>query len=84
MELPDNVSLVRLRGIEEMAKLMRRQGGEGLNQWVAQWQQGTKLLAIEKLWALYYAGARQSRSRQRCMKPSARLRMWTCSLSMPG
>jgi tetratricopeptide (TPR) repeat protein len=57
MELPDDVSLVRLRGIEEMAKLMRRQGGEGLNQWIAQWQQGTKPLAIEKLWALYYAGA---------------------------
>ena len=57
MELPDDVSLVRLRGIEEMSKLLRRQGGGGLLAWTKEWQEGTKAPAIEKLWALFYAGA---------------------------
>jgi Tfp pilus assembly protein PilF len=56
-ELPDDVSLVRLRGIEEMAKLMHRQGGEARSRWIAEWQSNAGALPIEKLWALYYAGA---------------------------
>lgn len=55
-ELPDDVSLVRLRSIEELAKLLRRRGGEALNQWVGEWKAG-KQPVIEQLWALFYAGA---------------------------
>lgn len=56
-ELPDDVSLVRLRGIEEMAKLQQRHGGDGLRQWIAHWQADAKAVPVERLWALFYAGA---------------------------
>ena len=56
-ELPDDVSLVRLRGIEEMAKLVQRRGGESRSAWIAEWQANAKAIPIEKLWALFYAGA---------------------------
>lgn len=56
-ELPDDVSLVRLRSIEELARLLQRRGGESLNQWVTEWS-SSSLPVIERLWALFYAGAR--------------------------
>ena len=57
-ELPDDPSFVRLRAIEEMAKLLRRQGNAGgLQKWSNVWQKNASAPPIEKLWALYYAGA---------------------------
>ncbi len=59
-ELPDDPSLVRLRGIEEMAKLLRRRGEEKpLNDWVRNWSQDDKAPPVEKLWALFHAGANE-------------------------
>lgn len=55
-ELPDDVSLVRLRSIEELAKLLQRHGGEALDKWIAGWSTGSQPV-IERLWALFYAGA---------------------------
>lgn len=55
--LPDDVSLVRLRGIEELARVLKRQGGVKLAAWIKRWQDGTEQPAIERLWALYYADA---------------------------
>ncbi len=56
-ELPDDVSLVRLRGIEELARLYRKRGGELLKEWNEQWQAESEVPVIERLWALYYSGA---------------------------
>lgn len=56
-ELPAEAELVRLRVIEELAKLRRSRGGDGLAAWIRQWNDDPKANAIEKLWALYYAGA---------------------------
>jgi len=56
-ELPDDATLVRLRAIEELAKLRHSQGGELLNQWIKQWSPGGPGNEVEKLWALFYAGA---------------------------
>ncbi len=57
VELPDDASQVRLRGIEELAKLLRSQGGKTLSDWTTTWSQNNQATPIEKLWALYYAGA---------------------------
>lgn len=56
-ELPEDAALVRLRAIEELAKLRRARGGESLTAWIQQWNDDPKAHAVEKLWALYYAGA---------------------------
>jgi tetratricopeptide (TPR) repeat protein len=56
-ELPTDAALVRLRVIEELAKLRRARGGESLTAWIKQWNDDAKANVIEKLWALYYAGA---------------------------
>lgn len=56
-ELPDDSALVRLRAIEELAKLRRAGGGAALNAWIKQWGADAKASAVERLWALYYAGA---------------------------
>ncbi len=56
-ELPEDAALVRLRAIEELAKLRHAHGGEALSQWVQQWNSDTKVNDVEKLWALFYAGA---------------------------
>ena len=58
-ELPDDVSLVRLRGIEELAKLVKRSGGKALEQWTKEWVEDAKPMMIERLWALFYAGANE-------------------------
>lgn len=55
-ELPDDANIVRLRAIEELAKLRRAHGGEALTAWIKQWQDDRKASPVEKLWALYYAG----------------------------
>ena len=56
VELPEDASLARLRAIEELATLMRERGGAALEAWVAEWS-GEASLPVEKIWALYYAGA---------------------------
>ncbi len=56
-ELPDDAALVRLRAIEELAKLRRAHGGEALSEWIKQWSTGEQANEVEKLWALFYAGA---------------------------
>jgi tetratricopeptide (TPR) repeat protein len=56
-ELPEDAALVRLRAIEELAKLRNAQGGEALSQWIKQWSTGAQGNDVEKLWALFYAGA---------------------------
>lgn len=56
-ELPDDAALVRLRAIEELAKLRQAHGGEELVRWIKQWSTGTQANAVETLWALFYAGA---------------------------
>jgi predicted Zn-dependent protease len=56
-ELPEDAALVRLRAIEELAKLRHAQGGDALTAWIQQWSADTKANNVEKLWALYYAGA---------------------------
>ncbi len=57
VELPDDVSLLRLRAIEELAKLLRRTGGRPLTEWIASTVENTRSAAIERMWALFYAGA---------------------------
>lgn len=56
-ELPEDVALVRLRAIEELAKLRRTHGGQRLAAWIKQWSGEGKANEVEKLWALYAAGA---------------------------
>ncbi len=56
-ELPDDAALVRLRAIEELAKLRHAHGGEALSQWIKQWSTESQAADVEKLWALFYAGA---------------------------
>ena len=56
-ELPEDVSLVRLRTIEELATLLREQSGEKLDAWIVEWSAPDKGTPAEGMWALYYAGA---------------------------
>lgn len=56
-ELPEDAALVRLRAIEELAKLRQAHGGEALSTWIRQWSKDAKAAEVEKLWALYYADA---------------------------
>ena len=56
-ELPEDAGLVRLRAIEELAKLRHAHGGVALKQWIKQWSTDAQANAVEKLWALFYAGA---------------------------
>lgn len=56
-ELPDDAATVRLRAIEELAKLRRAHGGEALTAWIKRWRDDRNVSPVEKLWALYYAGA---------------------------
>jgi tetratricopeptide (TPR) repeat protein len=56
-ELPEDAALVRLRAVEELAKLRRNHGGDELNAWIRQWRDDAGAHVVEKLWALYYAGA---------------------------
>lgn len=56
-ELPEEAPMVRLRAIEELAKLRRSHGGAALNAWIQQWRDDAKANDVEKLWALYAAGA---------------------------
>ncbi|WP_395747904.1 hypothetical protein [Prosthecobacter sp.] len=56
-ELPEDAALVRLRAIEEMAKLRHAQGGAALDQWIKQWSTDANANNVETLWAFYYAGA---------------------------
>ncbi len=56
VELPDSVDLVRLRVIEELARLLRRRGeASALAAWNRDWT-ATERAPIERLWALFYAG----------------------------
>lgn len=57
VELPDDLSLVRLRAVEELAALARERGGEARSAWIEHWTHTETPAAPEKLWALYYAGA---------------------------
>lgn len=56
-ELPDDAALVRLRAVEELAKLRRLRGGADLDTWIQRWNADAQAQVVEKLWALYYAGA---------------------------
>ncbi|MFO1485041.1 MAG: hypothetical protein U1F71_16900 [Verrucomicrobiaceae bacterium] len=56
-ELPEEAALVRLRAIEELAKLRRGRVGDAWNAWIRRWNDDAKANAVEKFWALYYAGA---------------------------
>lgn len=57
--LPDEVKDIRLRAIEELARLRRRSEDEArLAAWKAQWAEAARS-PLERLWALYYAGAGQ-------------------------
>jgi tetratricopeptide (TPR) repeat protein len=56
-ELPEDAALVRLRAIEELARLRRANGGDKLNAWIKQWNEDARANEVEKLWAFYYAGA---------------------------
>ncbi len=56
-ELPDDAAIVRLRAVEELAKLHRARGGATLSAWVRRWSADAEANAVEKLWALYYADA---------------------------
>lgn len=56
-ELPDDAAMVRLRAIEELAKLRLSQGGAALAAWIGQWSGDINANDVEKLWALYAAGA---------------------------
>gem|GEM_PF-695287 len=56
-ELPEPMELVRLRAIEELAKLLLQEGGPALRQWVSDWSGKASSSPLERLWALYYAGA---------------------------
>lgn len=56
-ELPEDAALVRLRAIEELARLREGKGGEALRKWVEQWTSEKQTNNVEKLWALFYAGA---------------------------
>lgn len=56
-QLPDDAAIVRLRAIEELAKLRLVQGGTSLSSWISQWSGDSKANDVEKLWALYAAGA---------------------------
>lgn len=56
-ELPEDAALVRLRAIEELAKLRTAHGGEPLKQWIQQWSTDAQANNVEKLWALFYADA---------------------------
>ena len=56
-ELPDDPSLVRLRAIEELAKLLRRHGdAEELKKWLVGFEKDATASPVERLWALFYAG----------------------------
>ncbi|TDU81659.1 tetratricopeptide repeat protein [Prosthecobacter fusiformis] len=56
-ELPEPVELVRLRVIEELARLRVQQKDEvALQQWRMEWSNPQRA-PVERLWALYYAGA---------------------------
>ncbi|MBX7208353.1 MAG: hypothetical protein K1X78_08595 [Verrucomicrobiaceae bacterium] len=57
LELPDDAALVRLRAIEELAGLVREQGGEALSAWIRQWSHAGDAQPAERLWALCYCGA---------------------------
>jgi predicted Zn-dependent protease len=57
--LPDDVSLIRLRCIEELAKLMLRQDSAAKDAWIQEWEKQTSTPEIERLWAFYYAKARE-------------------------
>lgn len=62
-ELPAETDLVRLRSLEELARLMHRQNrGEDLVAWVQSAESGVGA-DIEKLWAWYY-GQEEDRFRQ--------------------
>lgn len=57
-ELPDDPSLVRLRAIEELARVLHRQSNDkGLKAWVKNWAGDESALPVERIWALFYAGA---------------------------
>lgn len=55
-QLPDQTSYVRLRAIEELAKLLREKEGAPLQEWIAHWSASEKAPPVERLWALHYAG----------------------------
>ncbi|MDB6007588.1 MAG: Cytochrome c-type biosis protein CcmH/NrfG [Prosthecobacter sp.] len=56
-ELPEDAALVRLRALEELAKLRAAHGGAPLKQWIQQWSTDAQANNVEKLWALFYADA---------------------------
>ena len=54
--LPDSTDLLRLRAIEELARLLRRRGDPTeLATWSRDWQAADRA-PVERLWALFYAG----------------------------
>ena len=59
LELPDAVPLIRLRAIEELAKLVRRGDAGKQAGWISECSGGKGCVRapVEKLWALYFARA---------------------------
>lgn len=55
--LPDDISFVRLRALEETARLLHRRGGQEHRAWIGRWSADETLPVIERLWALYHAEA---------------------------
>lgn len=58
-ELPDAVPLIRLRAVEELARLARRGGAEKRATWISECSsgKGSVRTPVEKLWALYFVHA---------------------------
>ena len=54
--LPDDISLVRLRAIEELGKQTVLGDATSRKQWQQQWSTAT-VPEVEQIWALYYGGA---------------------------
>ncbi len=58
VELPDDPSLVRLRAIEELARVLHKQSDDkALKAWVKTWAGDETAPPVERLWALFYANA---------------------------
>ncbi len=56
VSLPASIELLRLRAIEELARLLRRRGDPAeLAAWGRDWQAAGRA-PVERLWALFYAG----------------------------
>lgn len=56
-KVPEEPFAIRLRAIEELARLKSEQGGSALLEWTARWEAENGVDSAERLWAHFYAGA---------------------------